>query len=61
MNYVSNVVSTNKETGILTVNDYDSSKNTIVNFDNLTINYSDRSPAYRTGVSAPYYNENRNY
>ena len=61
MNYVSNVVSTNKETGILTVNDYDSSKNTIVNFDNLTINYTDRSPAYRTGVSAPYYDENRDY
>ena len=61
MNYVSNVVSTNKETGVLTVNDYDSSKNTIVNFDNLTINYADRSPAYRTGVSAPYYDENRDY
>lgn len=61
MNYVNNVVSSDKETGVLTVNDYNPSSTPIVNFDSFTINYSDRSPAYRTGVSAPYYTENRDY
>lgn len=61
MNYVKAVEAIDKETGVMTVDKYDPNKHTIVNFDNLTINYSDRNPAYRTGVSAPYYNENKNY
>lgn len=61
MNYVNNIKTTDKETKVFTIAEYDSTKNTIVNFDNLTINYSDRSPAYRTGVSAPYYTENKDY
>lgn len=59
MNYVKAVEAIDKETGVMTVDKYDPNKHTIVNFDNLTINYSDRNPAYRTGVSAPYYNENK--
>ena len=61
MSYVDAVVSTDKETSVLTVNEYNPAKNVVKNYDTLTINYSDRSPAYRTGVSAPYYDENRNY
>ena len=61
MNYVNGVESIDKETSVMTVYEYDPSIHTITNFDNLTINYSDRNPAYRTGVSAPYYTENKNY
>lgn len=60
-NYISNVVSTNKETGILTVSDYNKDVNTIVNHDSKIISFADRNPAYRTGVSAPYYTENKSY
>ena len=28
--------------------------------DTLTINYSERQPEYRVGVTAPYYSENQN-
>ena len=61
MSYVDAVVSTDKETGVLTVNEYNPAKNVVKDYDTLTINYSDRNPAYRTGVSAPYYNENKDY
>ena len=61
MSYVDAVVSTDKETSVLTVNEYNPAKNVVKNYDTLTINYSDRSPAYRTGVSAPYYTENQEY
>ena len=69
MYVVNNVVSTNKETGIQTVRTYDEAKalsqaagkEAVTKFDSLTINYSNRQPAYRTGgVSAPYYTENKN-
>lgn len=58
-NNIPNVVSTAKDTGILTVKPYDSS---IVpnKHDTLTINYSERQPEYRVGVTAPYYSENQN-
>ena len=59
MNYVGGIVSTAKDTGIQTVADYDPAVNTAVQFDELTINYADRTPAYRTGVDAPYYDENK--
>ena len=61
MSYVDAVVSTDKETSVLTVNEYNPAKNVVKDYDTLTINYSDRNPAYRTGVSAPYYNENKDY
>ena len=56
-NNIPKVVDTAKDTGILTVKPYD---NSIVptKHDTLTINYSERQPEYRTGVTAPYYNEN---
>ena len=69
MYVVNNVQSTSKETGIQTIRTYDeakalsqaASKEAVTKFDNLTINYSDRQPAYRTGgVAAPYYPENQN-
>ena len=58
-NNIPNVVNTAKDTGILTVKPYDSS---IVpnKHDTLTINYSERHPEYRDGVTAPYYPENQN-
>lgn len=60
MNYVKDVESIAKDTGIISISNYNSAKNTVVNFDNLTINYADRQPAYRTGgVTAPYYDENK--
>ena len=57
-NNIPKVVDTAKDTGILTVKPYD---NSIVptKHDTLTINYSERQPEYRTGVTAPYYNENK--
>ena len=61
MNYVDKIESTDKESGIVTVLDYDPTIHKVVNFDNFQINYSDRSPAYRTGVANPYYTENRSY
>ena len=56
--YVPGVVSTDKETGIVTVSEYKDSM-VPVQHDTLTINFADRRPAYRTGVTAPYYNENK--
>ena len=58
-NNIPNVVNTAKDTGVLTVKPYDSS---IVpdKHDTLTINYSERHPEYRDGVTAPYYPENQN-
>ena len=58
-NNIPNVVNTAKDTGVLTVKPYDSS--VVPNkHDTLTINYSERQPEYRVGVSAPYYPENNN-
>ena len=58
-NNIPNVVNTAKDTGILTVKPYDSS--VVPNkHDTLTINYSERQPEYRVGVTAPYYPENQN-
>ena len=59
MNYVDKIVSNDKETGIQTISDYDPAVNIPKEFDTLTINYADRQPAYRTGVDAPYYEENK--
>lgn len=59
MFYVDKVVSNDKLTGIQTVASYDPTVNVSKKFDTLTINYADRTPAYRTGVSAPYYDENK--
>ena len=59
MYYVDKVVSTDKETSIQSVPDYDPAVHTHKKFDELTINYADRQPAYRTGVSTPYYDENK--
>ena len=58
-NNIPNVVNTAKDTGVLTVKPYDSS---VVpkKHDTLTINYSERQPEYRVGVTAPYYPENNN-
>ena len=57
-NNIPKVVDTAKDTGVLIVKPYDSS---IVptKHDTLTINYSEREPEYRTGVTAPYYSENK--
>lgn len=43
------------ENGIVSVSDYSS----IDKFDTFTINAAERTPAYRTGVAAPYYDENK--
>lgn len=59
MNYVDKIVSSDKLTGIQTISDYDPEVNVPKQFDTLTINYADRQPAYRTGVDAPYYEENK--
>ena len=61
--YVQNALSPNKETGYLTINQYDGEtvKRIDEPFDTLTINYSDRNVAYRNGVSSPVYTENTNY
>ena len=56
--YVPGVVNTDKLTGILTVSEYNESM-VPVQHDTLTINFTDRRPPYRTGVTAPYYNENK--
>ena len=56
--YVPDVVNTDKLTGILTVSEYNETM-VPVQHDTLTINFTDRRPSYRTGVTAPYYNENK--
>ena len=58
MNYIDKIVSNNKETGVQTIADYDPEVNKPVEFDELTIYYDERQPAYRNGVDAPYYPEN---
>lgn len=59
MYYVDKIVTNDKLTGIQTVPDYDPAVHVHKKFDELTINYADRTPAYRNGVSAPYYPENK--
>ena len=60
MFYVSNIVSKDKETAVQTIEYYNKDRHKPVKYDNLTINYDERQPAYRTGgVSAPYYEENK--
>ena len=59
MNYVDKIVSSDKDTGIQSVTDYDPAVNVCKQFDELTINYADRTPAYRTGVTDPYYPEHK--
>ena len=59
MYYVDKIVTPNKETGEQAVSDYDPSVNKHVKFDELVINASDRTPPYRSGVDAPYYDENK--
>lgn len=59
MNYIDKIVANNKETGVQTIADYDPAVNVSKEFDTLTINYADRTPAYRTGVDTPYYDENK--
>jgi hypothetical protein len=60
MNYVSGIVSKDKETAVQTIQYYDKAKHKPVKYDELTINFDERQPAYRTGgVTAPYYEENK--
>lgn len=56
MNRVDGVV-TEDLSGVQTIAPYNSTM-APTEFDSLTINYADRRPEYRTGVSAPYYPEN---
>ena len=60
MSYISGIVSKDKETTVQTVEYYNQNKHKPVKYDELTINFDERQPAYRTGgVSAPYYEENK--
>ena len=59
MNYVDKVVSKDKETSIQTVLSYDPEVHVVKEFDTLVINQSERQPAYKNGVAAPYYDENK--
>ena len=57
MNRVDGIFS-EAESGVQTINPYNPAL-TPTEFDSLTINYAERRPPYRTGVTAPYYNENK--
>jgi hypothetical protein len=59
MNYVDKVVSKDKETTIQTVEYYNPEKHVVKQFDTLEINQDERQPAYKNGVEAPYYPENK--
>ena len=57
MNRVDGIFS-EAESGVQTINPYNPAL-TPTEFDSLTINYAERRPPYRTGVTAPYYKENK--
>jgi hypothetical protein len=59
MNYVDKVVSKDKETTIQTVEYYNPEKHVVKQFDTLEINQDERQPAYKNGVEAPYYPEDK--
>ena len=59
MFYVSGIVSKNKDTAVQTIQYYNPDNHKPVKYDSLTINFDERQPAYRTGVAAPYYEENK--
>ena len=59
MNYVDKVVSKDKQTAIQTVEHYNPEKHVVKQFDTLEINQDERQPAYKNGVEAPYYPENK--